>query len=115
MATMEERPPMDYREDEIDLGIYFAILRKVWWKVTLLSLAVGVVTLVVMFQKPNIYRANAIITPEKDERKQSPSLGSLVFGIDFGGRSRAEDLETLFKSDDLAVRVLKKYNVCSII
>ena len=27
MAAMEERPPVDYREDEIDLGGYFAILR----------------------------------------------------------------------------------------
>ena len=115
MAAMEERPPMDPRQDEIDLGIYFAILRKVWWKIALFSLGVGILTLIVMLQTPNIYRANAIITPEKDERRQSPSLGSLVFGIDFGGRSRAEDLETLFKSDDLAVRVFKKYNVWSII
>jgi uncharacterized protein involved in exopolysaccharide biosynthesis len=116
MAIMEERPPMDYREEEIDIGIYFRILRKVWWKVALLSLAVGVVTLVVMFQLPNIYRANAIITPEKDERRQSPYLGALAYyGIDFGGASRLEDLEALFKSDDLTVRVFKKYNVWSII
>jgi uncharacterized protein involved in exopolysaccharide biosynthesis len=116
MANIKERPPMNDREDEIDLGIYFAILRKVWWKVALLSLAVGVVTLVVMFQKPNIYRANAIITPEKEERRQSPYLGVLAYyGIDFGGASRVEDLEALFKSDDLAVRVFKKYNVWSII
>jgi uncharacterized protein involved in exopolysaccharide biosynthesis len=116
MATMEERPPMNPPGDEIDLGIYFAILRKVWWKVALLSLAVGVVTLVVMLQRPNIYRANAIITPEKDERRQSPYLGALAYyGLDFGGPSRVEDLEALFKSNDLAVRVFKKYNVWSII
>jgi uncharacterized protein involved in exopolysaccharide biosynthesis len=116
MATMEERPPMDYREEEIDIGIYFRILRKVWWKVALFSLALGILTLIVMLQRPNIYRANAIITPEKDERRQSPYLGALAYyGLDFGGASRVEDLEALFKSDDLAVRVFKKYNVWSII
>jgi len=111
MATMEERPPMEYREDEIDLGKYFAILRKEWWKIALLSLVVGVATLLYMFTKPNIYQATAVLTPEKDERRQSPSLGALAsFGIDVGSPSRVEDLETLFKSNDLAVRVFKKYN-----
>ena len=108
---MEDRPSMEYREDEIDLGIYFAILRKVWWKGALLSLAAGVITLLYMFTKPNIYQATAVITPEKDERRQSPGLGALAsFGIDVGGPSRVEDLESLFKSSDLAVRVFKKYN-----
>ncbi len=102
---------MESREDEIDLGKYFAILRKVWWKVALLSLAVGVATLPYMFTKPNIYQATAVITPEKDERRQNPSLGALAsMGIDVGAPSRVEDLETLFKSNDLAVRIFKKYN-----
>ncbi len=116
MATMEEHPPMDPREDEIDLGIYFAILRKVWWKVALLSLAVGVLTLLVVFQWPNIYKAYALVTPEKDERRQNPALGALAsFGIFIGGPSSVEDLESLFKSNDLAVRVFKKYNLWPII
>lgn len=98
-------------ENEIDLGVYFAILRKEWWKVALFSLAVGIVTLLVMLRMPNIYQATAVITPEKDERRQSPSLGALAsFGIDVGGPSRVEDLETLFKSGDLAVRVFRKHN-----
>ena len=108
---MEERPPMDPREDEIDLGKYFAILRKEWWKIALFSLAVGIVTLLVMLRSPNIYQATAVITPEKDERRQNPSLGALAsMGIDVGGPYRVEDVETLFKSNDLAVRVFKKYN-----
>ena len=113
---MEDRPSMEYREDEIDLGIYFAILRKVWWKVALLSLAIGVATLLYMFTKPNIYQATAVITPEKDERRQSPGLGALAsFGIDVGGPSRVEDLESLFKSSDLAVRVVNKYKLWPIL
>jgi uncharacterized protein involved in exopolysaccharide biosynthesis len=111
MATMAERPPMEYREDEIDLGIYFAIIRKVWWKVALLSLSVGIVTLLYMFTMPNIYRATAIITPSTDEKKQNPALGALAsFGIDVGGPTKVEDLETLFNSDDLTVRVFGKYH-----
>ena len=107
---------MDPREDEIDLGKYFAILRKEWWKVALLSLAVGVATLLYMFTKTNLYQATAVITPEKDERRQSPALGALAsFGINIGGPSSVEDLESLFKSSDLAVRVFKKYNLWPII
>jgi uncharacterized protein involved in exopolysaccharide biosynthesis len=113
---MEERSPMEYREDEIDLGIYFAILRKVWWKVTLLSLAVGIATLLYMFTKPNIYQATAVITPSIDEKKQNPALGALTsLGVSIGGPSSVEDLETLFKSNDLSVRVFRKYNLWPII
>jgi uncharacterized protein involved in exopolysaccharide biosynthesis len=116
MATMEERPPMEYREDVIDLGIYFAILRKAWWKIALLSPAVGVATLLYMFTKPNIYQATAVITPSVDGNKQNPALGALAsFGISVGGPSSIEDLETVFKSDDLAVRVFGKYNLWPIL
>lgn len=112
---MEERQT-EYREDEIDLGKYFAILRKVWWKVALISLAVGVATLLYMFTKPNIYQATAVITPTTDERKQNPALGALAsFGVSVGGPSSIEELDTLFKSDDLAVRVFRKYNLWPIL
>jgi uncharacterized protein involved in exopolysaccharide biosynthesis len=108
---MEEQLPRQNEEVEIDLGKYFAILRKEWWKIALFSLAVGIVTLLVMLRTPNIYQATAVITPEKDERRQNPSLGALAsMGIDVGAPSRVEDLETLFKSNDLAARVFKKYN-----
>ena len=116
MATMDERPSMDPREDEIDLGIYFAILRKAWWKIALFSLAVGIVTLIVMLRQPNIYKATAVITPAVDEKSPSPTLGALAsIGISVGEVSKIEDLETLFNSDDLAVRVFKKYNPWPII
>jgi uncharacterized protein involved in exopolysaccharide biosynthesis len=107
---------MENRDDEIDLGIYFAILRKVWWKVALLSLAVGLATLLYMFTEPNIYQATAIITPSVDEKKQNPALGALAsFGVTIGGPSSVEDLESLFKSNDLAVRVFRKYNLWPIL
>ena len=113
---MEERQQRDFTDDEIDPREYFAVFRKVWWKIVLLSLAAGLVTLIVMFQLPNIYQATAVITPATDEKKQIPALGALAsFGIDVGGPSRVEDLETLFKSNDLTVRVFKKYNLWPIV
>jgi uncharacterized protein involved in exopolysaccharide biosynthesis len=107
---------MEPREDEIDLGKYFAILRKEWWKIALFSLGVGILTLLYMFTKPNIYQATAVITPSIDEQKQNPALGALAsFGVSIGGPSSIEDLDTLFKSDDLAVRVFRKYNLWPIL
>ena len=83
---MEEQLPGQYAEDEIDLGVYFAILRKQWWKICGISLAVGVATLLYMFTKPNIYQATAVITPSVDEKKQNPALGALVSFGDHGRR-----------------------------
>ena len=69
-----------------------------------------------MFTKPNIYQATAVITPSVDEKKQNPALGALAsFGVTIGGPSSIEDLETLFKSNDLAVRVFRKYNLWPIV
>ena len=113
---MEERKHHVYTDDAFDMGMYLAIFRKVWWKIVLLSLAVGMITLIVMFQLPNMYQATAVITPATDEKKQNPALGALAsFGIDVGSSSKVEDLETLFKSNDLTVRVFTKYNLWPIV
>ncbi|RJO72597.1 MAG: hypothetical protein C4523_03085 [Myxococcales bacterium] len=108
--------PTESREEEIDLRDYFAILRKAWWKIGLFSMVVGILTLIVMLRVPNVYQATAVISPETDERRQNHSLGALAsIGIDVGGQTRVEDLEILFKSNDLAVRVFKKYNIWPIL
>ncbi len=107
---MEERSTKEYREDEIDLGKHFAILRKEWWKIVLLSLAVGLVTLMVMLLMKNVYQATAIIAPPVEEKRQNLPFGALAaFGIDVGGPSKVEDLETLFKSNDLTARVFRNH------
>jgi uncharacterized protein involved in exopolysaccharide biosynthesis len=112
----EERPPARYEEEAIDLGEYFAILRKNGWKIVLFSLAVGLVTLLVMFLLPNIYQATAVLTPAVDEKRPNPALGILAsFGIDISSPTKVEDLETLFKSNDLTVRVFRKYNLWRIV
>lgn len=115
-TNMENRSSRPYEEDEIDIGIYFAILRKVWWKIALFSLAVGALTLFYMFTQPNIFQATAVITPSIEDKKQNPTIGALAsFGVSVGGPSNVEDLETLFKSNDLAVRVFRKYNLWPIV
>ncbi|MBP2677587.1 MAG: putative rane protein [Deltaproteobacteria bacterium] len=111
-GIVEERKHFVHPDDVIDVREYSAVIRKAWWKVVLFSLAVGIVTLIVMFQLPNMYQATAVLTPGTDEKKQIPALGALAsFGIDLGGPSKVEDLETLFKSHDLTVRVFKKYSL----
>jgi uncharacterized protein involved in exopolysaccharide biosynthesis len=112
----EERPPTRYEEDVIYLGDYFAILRRNGWKIALLSLAVGLLTLLVMFLLPNIYQATAVLTPAVDEQSPNPALGFLAsFGVDIGSPTKVEDLETLFKSNDLTVRVFGKYMLWPIV
>ena len=113
---MEERQQPEYTDDVIDLGQYWAALRPNLWKIVLLSMAVGVATLLYMFTKPNIYQATAVITPSIDEKKQNPALGALTsLGVSIGGPSSIEDLESLFKSNDLTVRVFRKYNLWPIV
>jgi uncharacterized protein involved in exopolysaccharide biosynthesis len=116
MTNMDERPPVEPREDEIDLGKYFAILRKEWWKIVLFSLAIGLVTLIGMFQLPNIYQSTAVITPSVDEKKQIPALGAFAsFGVTIGGPTSVEDLESLFKSNDLTARVFRNHALWPIV
>jgi uncharacterized protein involved in exopolysaccharide biosynthesis len=109
-------PPTRYEEGEINLGEYFAILRRNGWKIVLFSLAVGLVTLLVMFRFPDIYQATAVLTPAVDEKRQNPALGILAsLGVDIGSPTKVEDLETLFKSNDLTARVFRKYNLWPIV
>jgi len=113
---MGKRDPLEHPENEINLGVYFAILRKQWWKICGISLVVGVATLLYMFTKPNLYRSTAVIMPAADEGKQSPALGALVsMGISVGGPSKVEDLEVLFKSNDLTARVFNRHNHWSVL
>jgi len=113
---VEERRQSVRPDDVIDLGGYFAVFRKVWWKVALVSLAAGILALLVTLRLPDVYQATAVITPAIDEKKQVPALGALAsFGIDIGGSSKVEELETLFRSSDLTVRVFRKYNLWPIV
>jgi len=116
MTMGNDNTPTRSEEVEINLGEYFAILRRNGWKIVLFSLAVGFVTLLVMFLFPNIYQATAVLTPAVDEKRPNPALGVLAsFGVDIGSPSKVEDLETLFKSNDLTARVFRIYNLWPIV
>lgn len=100
----------------MSLGELFAILRGEWRKIALLSLAAGIATFIVMLAMPNVYRATAVITPAVEEKGQPSAFGVLAsFGVDIGAPNKVEDLETLFKSKDLSVRVFRKYNLWPIV
>lgn len=97
--------------EEINLAEYAATLRRTWWKIALLSVAAGLVTLAAAFRLPNLYLATAVIAPAAEEGKPMPSFGGALssLGIVVGGPTKVEDLESLFRSDDLTVRVFRKH------
>ena len=107
---MEERSTAVTQDEEIDVGRYFATLRNVWWKIGLASLGFGLLTFLLMFLMPNVYQATAIIAPPVEEKRPNLSIGALAsFGIDVGGPSKVEDLETVFRSNDLTARVFRNH------
>lgn len=113
---MENRREAEQQDDTIDIGRYAAIIRANLWKIVGFSLLVGVATLALLFLKPNIYLASATIAPPKENKKQNPAFGVLSsFGVDVGGATDVEDLEVLFRSDDLTVRVFHKHNLWPIV
>jgi uncharacterized protein involved in exopolysaccharide biosynthesis len=113
---MEQRPDTWKQEETIDLGKYLVVLRSEWKKIFGISLAVGLLALGYQYTKPNIYQSSATITPAEDQMKQSPALGAFAsLGVSIGGPTKLEDLEALFKSDDLTVRVFKKYNLWPVV
>ncbi len=106
---MEDTGKLDALREDIDLGESLAILRSNWWKIGGVSLAVGLLTYCYLLTQPNLYKASATITPSIEESKQNPALGAIAsLGFQAGGPSKVEDLETLFKSNDLTARVFSK-------
>lgn len=94
-------------------GGYGAVIRDGWWKICLFSLLAGIASALVVLQLPNRYQATAVLMPIGDDGKGVPSLGASLasFGFQVGSSSRIEDLEALFRSKDLTVRVFSKYDV----
>jgi len=119
MKQHEERQHPEYyrKEDVIDFRENFAILGKNWWKILSISLGAGFLTLVILLLMPNIYRATAVIAPVVEEQKNMPAIGALAstFGIQIGGPTKIEDLEALFRSNDLTVRVFSRNNLWPVV
>lgn len=114
MAT--ERVEAVGPEEAYGLSVYLPVLRRCWLKVALVAVAVGGAMFLYLWTKPNLYRSSAVITPALEEKRQTAGLGALAsIGMIVGGPSNVEDLETLFKSNDLSVRVFKNHDVWSIV
>jgi uncharacterized protein involved in exopolysaccharide biosynthesis len=111
-AEMDRRRPMEFYEEEvIDLGAVFSVIRQNIWKILGISLGAGVLTFLFLLTRPNIYRSTAVIMPVEEDNKQSVALGALAsLGLSVGGPTKVEDLEVLFKSDDLTVRVFTRHD-----
>ncbi len=108
---MKERRDAEPAED-IGSGDAFGVLRAKWWKIAGLSLAAGLLALGYTYTRPDLYRASAMITPSIEESKQNPALGAIAsLGFQVGGPSKVEDLEILFKSNDLTVRVFSRHDL----
>ena len=103
--------------DEINIREYLSVLRPAWWKIISLSLLVGIVSLIIFFQLPDMYRATAVISPVSEEVDTSSLLGSVgsTFGLSIGGSNKLEDLESLLTSKDLTDRVFSEYNLWPIV
>jgi uncharacterized protein involved in exopolysaccharide biosynthesis len=108
---------IEYADEEIVVGGYITVLLPHRWKIAILSLATGVITLFATFFMPKLYEASATIVPAREEDKPNISLGGLAasFGLTVGGPTSLEDLEALFKSRELTVRVFRKYNLWPVI
>ena len=93
------------------------ILRENWGKIFSISLGMGIFTLIIVYLMPNIYSATAVIAPVVEDQKPIPAFGALAstFGIQIGGPTKVEDLEALFMSKDLTVRVFSKDNLWPIV
>ncbi|NJD62080.1 MAG: hypothetical protein FIA93_05090 [Deltaproteobacteria bacterium] len=113
---MEENRRTGRTDDLIDLDGGFAVFLRIWWKAAMIAIGAGIVALIVTFLLPNLYSAAAIITPSADEGRPSPALGALSsFGIVVASPTKVEDLETLFRSNDLTARVFRKYNLWPVV
>ncbi len=98
------------------LDAYIERLRAAWWKIAIFSVAFGALIFAYMFTKPNVYRASATITPAGDDGKQNPALGAFAaLGVSVGGPSKVEDLELLFRSNELTARVFSKQDLWPVV
>ncbi len=106
----------DLAPEGIRLGECLALLRANWWKIAGASLAVGLLTLGYMYTRPNVYKSSATITPAAEEGKQNPALGAFAaLGVSVGGPSKVEDLELLFRSNELTARVFSKQDLWPVV
>jgi len=93
-----------------------SIIRADLRNILLLTLFAGIVAAVWVGLKPNLYRSSASIAPLAEEAKPSAALGALAsFGLPVGGSTKLEELEALFRSNDLTARVFKNHGPWAVV
>ncbi|MBI5016167.1 MAG: hypothetical protein HZB55_11875 [Deltaproteobacteria bacterium] len=99
--------------EPLTLGDYLRLLWPAKWWILVVGLLCFGAAFAVTSRMPNRYRATAVLKPDVPEQgKGSGILGNLAgFGVTLGGPTRVEDLEVLFRSKDLTVRVFSKYTL----
>lgn len=94
-------------------------LRTEWWKILLLSFATGLTALIYAMALKSQFEATATIVPVTEEGNPNLSMGlgalASSFGLAVGNATKLEDLEALFKSRELTVRVFREHDPWSII
>ena len=114
-----ENPNIVYMDEEIGFRRYLMVLRTTWWKILILSLATGIVAFSVAMLMKNLYEATGTVVPPTEEGKPNISMGlgalASSFGLSVGVSTKIEDLEALFKSRELTVRVFRKYDLWPVI
>jgi uncharacterized protein involved in exopolysaccharide biosynthesis len=99
-------------DEEIPIGGYLEIFRRHGLKIAALSLATGIITLLVVLRMPNQYVSSATIVPVVEEQKPSFVLGAIASSIGLSvGPSKIEDLEALLKSRDITIRVFRNHKL----
>jgi uncharacterized protein involved in exopolysaccharide biosynthesis len=87
-----------------------SVIRENFGKIVFFTLVAAVCTAIWMFLKPDLFKASAVIAPLTEENKTNGALGALAsFGLPVGGSSRLEELEALFRSDNLTVKVFRNH------
>jgi len=100
------------REELVSFGEIRSVVRMNLVRIAIFTIAVASFTAIWMFLKPDLFKASAVIAPLTDESKTSSALGALAsFGLPVGGSSKLEELEALFRSDDLTVRVFRNHDL----
>lgn len=101
------------RYESMSLEEYFRLIWPFKWRILAFSLAAGMLAYLITFAFPVLYRASAVIKPSFEEQGKTAGILGTISSLGFavGGPSKVEDLEVLFKSKDLTIRVFGKYKL----
>ena len=110
--TAERDNGLEVEAEGPSLSEQLALVRGGWRRIAAIALGCGLAAALSSLAVHNTWRARAMLTPTGDDAKAaSGALGALAsFGLQLGGPSKIEDLESLMKSEDLTARVFATHD-----